>query len=150
MSSPIAAFDLETTGLSPRSGARIIEIGAVIIKYGVITAEFSSLIYTSQKIPLQVTRIHGITNDMLDGQPMPEDVFPAFMNFIGKIPLIAHNAHFDFSFLRHELRYIGFDLFNEGICTLELSRRLLPHLSNHRLETVARHLLGDLPEGIRL
>ena len=144
------AFDLETTGLSPSSGARVIEIGAVGIENGVITGEFTGLVSIPGNIPPYTSLIHGITDDMLIGQPKPEDIFPRFREFIGDKPLIAHNVRFDAGFLRYEFGRLGLGLSNPGICTLEMSRRLLPALPNHKLETVARYLLGNLPKGTRL
>jgi DNA polymerase III subunit epsilon len=142
--------DVETTGLSPRRRDRVIEIGAVAIEDGSFAAEFQTLIQVPRDIPWQATLIHGITDEMLAGQPAPEDVFPALKEFIGESILIAHNAPFDLAFLRYEFDLLGFPLNNRSICTLKLARRRLPHLSNHRLETVARHVLGGLPHGGRL
>jgi len=66
--------DLETTGLSPRHGHRVIEIGAVAVENGAIAEEFSTLIDAGVPIPPEVQAIHGITDEMLEGQPPPEDV----------------------------------------------------------------------------
>lgn len=142
--------DVETTGLLPARGDRVIEIGAVAVEGGVIIAEFNSLINVGRSVPIQAQRVHGINNAMLTGQPSPKDVFPRFYEFVSGAVIIGHNARFDIDFLRHELGRLGLGLNNHLICTLELSRRLLPHLPDHRLETVARHLLGSLPEGMKL
>jgi DNA polymerase-3 subunit epsilon len=140
-------FDLETTGLSPARGDRVIEIGAVTVENGEITSEFSSLIQATRTIPWQATRVHGVTNKMLAGQPLPEEVFPCLRDFLAEGMLVAHNAPFDISFLRHEFDRLGYGLSNRHVCTLELARRRLPQLPNHRLETVYRHLFGSLPGG---
>jgi DNA polymerase-3 subunit epsilon len=146
----IVVLDLETTGFSPHRGDRVIEIGAVAVICGVVVAEFQSLIRVPRAIPWQASRVHGITDEMLAGQPSPEEIFPEFCDFIGGSTLVAHNARFDLSFLRYELRLLGLGLNNNHLCTLELARRRLPHLPDHRLETVARHLLGQLPAETRL
>jgi DNA polymerase-3 subunit epsilon len=143
-------LDLETTGFSPHRGDRVIEIGAVAIICGEIVAEFQSLIRVPRSIPWQVSQVHGITGAMLVGQPLPEEIFPEFCNFIDGSILVAHNARFDLTFLRYELRRLGMALDNRHRCTLELARRHLPHLPDHRLATVARHLLGPLPAETRL
>ncbi len=143
-------IDLETTGLSPIRGERVIEVGAVAVESGDVVDEFHSLIQVPRRIPWQAARLHGITGEMLVGQPLPEEVYPALRNFIGGSTLVAHNAPFDLSFLRHELGRLGFRLPNRHVCTLELARRRFPRLDNHRLETVARHLLGALPDNTRL
>ncbi|MBW1940905.1 MAG: 3'-5' exonuclease [Deltaproteobacteria bacterium] len=144
------AFDVETTGLSPLQGHRVVEIGAVRMNSGMITSEFHSLIDCGRTIPKAIQRITGINDDMLCGQPSPDVVFKGFQRFIGKAVLVAHNARFDRSFLRYEFNRLGWTLSNRTRCTLALSRRKLPRLSNHRLATVARHLFGELPAGVQL
>ena len=140
----LVVFDVETTGLSPMLGHRIMEIGAVRLENGTIDSSFHSLIDSGRPIPKGAQRVHGITDDMLRGHPPPEEVFEDFRAFISKSLLVAHNARFDRSFLRNEFGRLGWGLPNRMLCTLELSRRLLPELQNFRLETVARHLFGDL------
>jgi DNA polymerase-3 subunit epsilon len=147
--SGIVVIDLETTGFSPLRGDRVIEVGAVAVESGVTAEEFHTLVRVSRTIPRQASLVHGITDRMLDGQPLPQEVYPAFRDFIGGSTLVAHNAQFDLAFLAHELGRLGMSLPNRHICTLRLARRRLPRLPNHRLETVYRHLFGGLPEGNR-
>ena len=135
-------FDLETTGLSPRYGDLVIEIGAVAIENGRLTDEFQSLIKIDKAIPWAAQRVHGISNKMLAGQPPATRIFPEFHRFIAQNPLIAHNAVFDIRFLHHEFSRVGLTLENSHHCTLKLSRRHYPHLRSHKLENLARHLLG--------
>jgi DNA polymerase-3 subunit epsilon len=135
-------IDVETTGLSPRQGHRVIEIGAVALNSGSIIDEFHSLLCVPQFISRDAHRIHGITNSMLIGQPSPEEVFPRFRTFIENSTLIAHNAKFDMGFLRSEFARLRLPLDRPCICTLELSRNTYPFLKNHRLETVYRHVCG--------
>ncbi|MHB8910820.1 MAG: 3'-5' exonuclease [Syntrophales bacterium] len=132
--------DLETTGLHPRQGHRIIEIGAVAIEKGVITEEFTTLIDAGIPIPTRVQAIHGITDEMLEGQPKTEEVLPRFYTFIADGILIAHNAAFEVTFLRHEFARMKLGFPNRHVCTLEMSRRCFPRLSDHTLETVYLHL----------
>jgi DNA polymerase-3 subunit epsilon len=146
----IIALDVETTGLSSGRGDRVIEIGAVVVEGGVLVDEFTSLIRTGHPIHWAAQKVHGISDAMLRNSPVPGVVWPEFARFIGSSPLLAHNARFDLPFLQHEFSRLGLSLPNPHHCTLELSRRRLPHLPNHRLETVARHLLGELPEDCRL
>jgi DNA polymerase III subunit epsilon len=141
----IVAFDVETTGLYPHRGHRVIEIGAVRVVNGELTEEFHSLIDCGGSISMSAQRIHGITPAMLRGQPQPAAVFAAFRDFIGQAPLAAHNAPFDLSFLRNEFARLGWPMLNRTMCTLEASRRRLRMLTNYRLETVARRLLGPQP-----
>lgn len=145
----VACIDVETTGLNPRRGHRVIEVGVVMFQDGQLAGEFHSLVATTRRISGEVSRIHGITNEMLQNQPEPEEVFPALQDIIGSNTLVAHNAPFDVAFLRHEFSRLGMALQNPVMCTLELSRRRYPQLPNHKLQTVARHLFGDPPTGHR-
>lgn len=132
--------DLETTGLSPRQGHRVIEIGAVALENGEIVEEFATLIDAGVTIPATVQAIHGITDEMLEGQPPPEEVFPSFSHFIGESVLVAHNAAFDIRFLRHEFARLKMSLPNRHVCTLEMCRLRFPRLIDRTLETVYLHL----------
>jgi DNA polymerase-3 subunit epsilon len=146
----LIAFDVETTGLSPHRGHRVIEIGAVRVVNGKFVEEFQSLIDCGGNISMSAQRIHGITPAMLRGQPPPPVAFAAFRDFIGQAPLAAHNARFDMSFLRNEFGRLGWPVPNRVLCTLEISRRRFRRLPNYRLETVARRLLGPLSQDTRL
>ncbi len=139
-------FDVETSGLSPRSGHRIIEIGAVVLEGKIIVGEFHTMIDSGCAIDPRAEAVHGITSEMLRGNSTPDEAFPLFQEFIGNSQLIAHNARFDIGFLRTEFERLGFRLSNTVHCTLSLSRRLYPRLFNHRLETVYRHLCGEINE----
>lgn len=144
-----AVIDVETTGLFPGYGDRVVEVAAVLVEEGQIVSEFSSLIRVTRAIPRHVSMIHGITNDMLADQPLPEEVYPALGDFIGTALLVAHNARFDLAFLGHEFGRLGLSLNSRSACTLELARRRLPELPDHRLETIYQHLFGAVPDGTR-
>ncbi len=146
----LIAIDVESTGFSPARGDRVIEIGAVVVEHRRIAGEFHSLVNIGQRVPLSAVRVHGITENMLAGEPGPQDVFPRFQDFIGGSVLLAHNAPFDVGFLRHEFGRLGMGLTNQYRCTLALSRRRFPNLRDHKLETVYRHLFGPPPEGTRI
>jgi DNA polymerase-3 subunit epsilon len=138
-------FDVETSGLSPACGARVIEIGAVAMRDGSVEGEFATLVSVDCEIHWAALRVHGIRPAMLRGQPPPTEVWPAFLAFAAGAPLIAHNAPFDSRFLRHELGALGLELDNPVHCSLVASRRHFPRLTSHRLEEVARHVLGAIP-----
>ena len=144
------ALDVETTGFSPQNGDRVIEIGAVAIENQSIIAEFSSLIDADKMIPWRVQQVHGITNEMLEGEPKPDEVWSEFYKFIAGSILVAHNASFDIGFLRHEFALLGMSLNNRSLCTLKMSRKLYPNLPNHKLKTVGRHLLGESCEQMHM
>jgi len=99
-------LDIETTGLSPRRGHRIIEIGAIAIEDGHPAETFCSLVKIDRKIPLEAQRIHGIRDEMLEGEQRAEEVLPKLYDFLGNGVIVAHNARFDVEFLRYECRFL--------------------------------------------
>jgi DNA polymerase-3 subunit epsilon len=145
----VIVVDTETTGLSVKNGGRVIEIGAVAVENGQIVAELATLISTGTPISYGAYQVHGISQQMLAGKPTPQEVWPWFLEFAGNSPLVAHNAPFDRAFINHELHLLGMQYANPWHCTLQLSRRKLPRLFNHRLETVYRYLFGGLPEDVQ-
>jgi DNA polymerase III subunit epsilon len=141
--SRFVVIDVETTGFSPKNGDRVIEIGAVAIEKREIIAEFSSLIDAGVSIPLQAQQVHGITNEMLKGQPVSDEVLPKFHDFIAGSTLVAHNAAFDIGFLRAEFAFLGMEFNNPCLCTLKMSRNRYPQPPNYKLKTVGRYLFGE-------
>ncbi len=133
-------FDLETTG-AKTPPCRITEIGAFKIRKGKIAEEFQTLINPETPIPAFITSLTGISNAMVRNAPRFNDVKAEFLEFIGDSVLVAHNAHFDMRFLNYEIGKIHEDyrLGNPHLCTVQLSRKLLPNLVNHRLHTVAEY-----------
>ena len=132
-------FDLETTGLSANEGDQIIEIGAVKISNGKIIDKFDELIDPGKPLDPKITEITCITNDMLKGRPNEKDMVIKFMNWVGNLPMVAHNARFDLSFL--EMAYFKYDLGklkNTIIDTLGLSRYLESHERYHNLATLVK------------
>ena len=143
------ALDIETTGLFPQRGYRIIEIGAIAIEEGCPVEKFCSFVKIDRKIPRQTRWIHGISDEMLEGQPEAEEVLPRFYDFLRDDVIVAHNARFDVEFLRHEFSRLSLTLKNRSVCTLEMSRKLYPGLPNHRLDTVYRHLFGKIAANVQ-
>lgn len=96
-------LDLETTGSSPATGAGITEIGAVKVRGGQVIGEFQTLVNPGEPIPAFITVLTGITQSMVTPAPRIEEVFPAFLEFLGphqENVLVAHNAPFDIGFLK--------------------------------------------------
>jgi DNA polymerase III subunit epsilon len=145
----LIVVDVETTGLSVARGGRVIELGAVAVEEGAIAAELDTLICVDAPISYGAFRVHGISREMLSEKPGPEEVWPWFLKFVGMSPLVAHNSAFDSAFIRKELSLLGLSLDNRWHCTVRKSRRVLPHLPDHRLDTVYRHLFGNLPKDLR-
>jgi len=143
-------FDVETTGLRLWRNDRIIEIGAVAVIGDDMIEEFHTLIDADKPITKAAQKIHGITIEMLVGQPMAKEALSAFQRFMGNSPLVAHNADFDIGFLGYEYSRIGRGLPNRHVCTLKLSRKLYPGLTDYRLETVVKHVFGTEVDKNRL
>lgn len=132
-------FDIETTGLDPAT-SEITEIGALLIKGSELKDMFSSLIKPVAPISAEITRLTGIDDELVKDAPSIAEVLPRFIQFAGPLPLIAHNADFDVSFIReHWRRLKGAELPNSIYCTVKLSRRILPGLKNYKLHTIAEH-----------
>jgi DNA polymerase III subunit epsilon len=136
---PVIVFDFETTGLSPRSGDRAIEIGAVLIDNNKIIARFHSLMNPGIRVSPFIQGLTGITNVMVQSAPGCAEVMAGFIEFAGHYPLVAHNASFDSRFLDAELARIGRARINDLVCTLLIARRVYPHISSHKLETLVRY-----------
>ncbi len=129
--------DLETTGGGTRHH-RIIEIGAVKIVNRRITETFKSFIDPQRGIPDYVIKITGIKPSMLVNAPLASEILPKFLDFLGDSVVIAHNLPYDLGFLNTTLsRYGSRRVHNHALCTLELSRLLVPELRNHKLEDLA-------------
>ena len=132
------AFDLETTGLYPRRD-RIIEIGAVRMRNGQEIDRFQSFVDPKRPLSEEVSKLTGITSDMLAGAPDIETVMPRFMEFVGDSVLVAHNAEFDTCYIRRECARLGIPCDITSFDTLTLSQNLLPELGRHKLDIVAKH-----------
>lgn len=130
-------FDLETTGLKASEGDSIIEIGAVKMQNGKIIDKFDELIDPKVNLSEEIVNITGITNEMLKGKPGEEEIVKKFMNWVGDLPLVAHNAKFDISFLK--MAFLKYDigrLENTLIDTLGLSRYLESNERYHNLASL--------------
>ncbi|MCL2153003.1 MAG: exonuclease domain-containing protein [Oscillospiraceae bacterium] len=136
-------FDIETTGFSAAKD-KITEIGAAKIVGGKIVETLGELINPQTGIPRHITEITGITNEMVKGKESITGVLPRFLEFCKGSTLVAHNAKFDISFIRHNALSQGLEFNYETVDTLSLARELLPHLANHKLQTVANELGIDL------
>jgi len=135
-------FDVETTGLSPVDGDRIIEIAAVRVKGAQVVDQFYSLVNPQRSIPSQASQVNNITDDMVTRAPVAIDVLPQMIHFIGGACVAGHNVRFDLNFLCYELALIGRKLNDQtpAVDTLKMARDLLPYLSNHKLAYLARSL----------
>lgn len=135
-------FDTETTGLEPSEGDEIIQIGAVrIVNRRLLRHEsFDQLIDPRRILPPKSVKIHGISADMLSGQPPIERALPIFRAFVADTVLVAHNAAFDMRFLELKEASTGIRFDRPVLDTFLLSAVLFPNQESHRLEEIAERL----------
>ncbi len=132
-------FDTETTGLNPSQGDEIIQIGATRILNGKLLQGdgFEQLVDPKRSLPPESTKIHGITPEMLVGQPDIVKVLPALHAFASDTVLVAHNAAFDMRFLQLKEEVTGLKFDHPVLDTLLLSAIIHPNQDSHRLEAIA-------------
>ena len=144
--------DTETTGLSTESCC-LIEVSALRVREGRVAAEFSTLIrppwrevqkngqWQEGYVDDFIQGLTGITDEMLEGAPLPEEALPQVEEFLGRDLLLGHNVGFDTAFLYDSFqKYLGRPLGNNSLDQLRLARKLLPQLPHHRLGDVAAAL----------
>ncbi|OUS41263.1 DNA polymerase III subunit epsilon [Oleispira antarctica] len=135
----LVILDFETTGLSPDSGDRAIEIGAVRLVNGLVTEQFQELMNPGRRVSGFIEDYTGITNQMLVRVDSCEDVMGRFADFIADDNLIAHNASFDKRFLDAEFARINYSYSGEFSCSLLLSRRIFQDAHSHKLGELVRY-----------
>lgn len=136
-------FDVETTGLYPDRGDRIIEIAGIKIVDGKIQEEqvFNTLVNPGRPISPEASEVSKITDAMVTDAPTMADVLPKFLEFIEDSTLVAHNAQFDMSFLQSEMMHAQLETsLPQYQCTLDLSRRIFPYQQQHNLDIVMRRM----------
>jgi len=132
-------FDTETTGFNAAGGDQMIEIGAVKICDGVITDRFDELINPFRHIPDKITELTCITDEMVKDKDNEENVTKRFLDWAGDLPMVAHNAKFDISFIEMSMRKYNLGEFtNTVVDTLELSRTLDQGFSRHGLSALVK------------
>lgn len=145
------SVDVETTGLYPDKGDKIVEIAAVRFdqrrKSKEPMAIFSSIINPLRHIPENVCEIHGITDDIAQNAPPFSDIIPTFLHFINDEVLIAYNADFDMYFINKELQHNERETLSNPIFdSFKVAKRFLL-LPNYKLGDVAAHLNIEFPAG---
>jgi DNA polymerase-3 subunit epsilon len=136
----IVVLDFETTGLSPNSGDRAIEIGAVRIEAGEVVDRFQELMNPGCRVSTFIEDYTGISNEMLKDAPPCEEVMERFASFVGESNMLAHNASFDKRFLDAELARISRSYSGEFTCSLLAARRIFQDAPNHRLGTLVDYI----------
>lgn len=144
-------LDTETTGLFPKEGARIIEIGCVeLVDLKKTGDTYRVLINPEMSIPQVTIDIHHITDDMVKDAPKFKQITDEFLEYIRGSELIIHNSKFDIEMLNSELKRLDkgtiWDYVSNVICTLELDKRLFPEERKHKLDNICERLGLDLTE----
>lgn len=132
-------IDIETNGLM-YDCCEIIEISALKYANGVKIGSFSTLIKPSLKIDPFITKLTGITDEMVANAPGISESIIKFFDYVGNDILLGYNVNFDVNFLYDNLmRCHGIPLTNSFVDVLRIARRVLPELPNHRQVTLAEH-----------
>ena len=127
-----AVIDVETTGGSFNS-ERLTEIAVYLHDGNNIVDEFSTLINPEQPIPYMITRITGISNEMVADAPRFCEVARRIVEMTEGAVFVAHNASFDYNFVRQEFKRLGYNYKRSTLCTVKLSRKLLPGYASYSL-----------------
>jgi DNA polymerase-3 subunit epsilon len=141
-------LDTETTGLEPKDGHKIIEIGCVEMVNRRFTGNnFHEYLQPDREIEAEAIEVHGITNEFLQDKPRFEDVADRFMEYVKGAELIIHNAPFDIGFLNHELRQMNSSWGRIGdhcevTDTLVMARNMFPGQKNN-LDALCRRYYID-------
>jgi DNA polymerase III subunit epsilon len=131
----IAFLDLETTGMSP-ARERITEVGLVLVDDGQVVEEYSQLVHPEQPIPPEITYLTGITNDMVRDAPPFAAIALLLQDKLQGRLIVAHNARFDYGFLKAEFARLDLPFITKPLCTVRLSRALYPQASGHGLDAI--------------
>ncbi len=138
---PVTVLDFETTGLSPKNGDRVIEVGAVKVRGGRPAQTYQSLVYYTDRLSPRITNLTGIRPWELQKAPPAEAVFQQLLDFLGSDLIVCHNAAFEKRFFASELERTRLNTRQlKFACTLKLARKYLPHAPNYRLETLIKIL----------
>lgn len=136
---PLALVDLETTGTHPRTD-RIIEIGVVLVEPDGGSREWQSLIDPEVSVPPFIENLTGISSGDVAGAPRFGDIADELFLMLEDRIFVAHNARFDYGFLRHAFQRAGLKFHRQPLCTVKLSRQLYPAFSRHSLDAlIGRH-----------
>ena len=133
--SDLAIVDLETTGLTARYD-RIIEIAILRVQNGEVTETYSSLVDPEMIISPYIEGLTGITNEDLRDAPTFTSIRNDVFRLLDGALFVAHNARFDYGFVREEFRREGIGWSAQCLCTVRLSRRLFPEHRKHSLDSI--------------
>lgn len=134
-----AIVDIETTG-GHASANGITEIAICVHDGKKVTDRYSTLINPKREIPVYISALTGITDDMVKDAPVFDDVAPDIYHLLNNKIFVAHNVNFDYSFVRYHLSAAGYELNCKKLCTVRLGRKIMPGLPSYSLGRLCRHL----------
>ena len=134
-----AIVDIETTG-GHASANGITEIAICIHNGKKVIERYSTLVNPHREIPIYISALTGITNDMVQNAPPFEDVAHDVYHLLNNKTFVAHNVNFDYSFVRYHLAAAGYELQCNKLCTVRLGRKIMPGLPSYSLGKLCRHL----------
>jgi DNA polymerase-3 subunit epsilon len=132
-------IDIETTGGSPRND-RITEVAIFVHDGNDVIDQFSTLINPERSIPYFITGLTGISNEMVADAPKFYEVAKKVVEITEGRTFVAHNASFDYQFIRQEFKNLGYTFKRDVLCTVKLSRRLIPGLKSYSLGNLCNDL----------
>lgn len=127
-----AVIDVETTG-GGINGNRLTEVCIVLLKGPVIVKKYTSLINPEKHIPAQITALTGINDELVANAPKFHEVAKEIEEITRNAIFVAHNVNFDYNVVRNEFKELGFDFNRKKLCTVRLSRKLIPGLFSYSL-----------------
>lgn len=137
--------DLETTG-GQAEHHRVTEIGAVKMRGREVVETFQTLLDPQRRIPPRISQLTGITDEMVRGQPVFAEIAGTFRDFVGESILVAHNANFDYSFLRKEFERLEQNFRRPTLCTVSAMRKYFPGLKSYSLGALCREFQIELTD----
>lgn len=136
-------IDIETTGGSPKT-EKVTEIAVYIHDGTRVVNEYASLVNPEKSIPAFITGLTGITNEMVAGAPKFYEIARELVELTENTIFVAHNAGFDYGFICEEFRQLGYLFKREKLCTVKLSRKLIPGLRSYSLGKLCSELGIDV------
>jgi DNA polymerase III subunit epsilon len=140
-----AIVDIETTG-GYAANHRITELAIYHHDGTRITDTFHTLLNPGRKIPYFITGLTGITSQMVEEAPAFEDMAEEILSWLNDRVFVAHNAHFDYSFLKKEFENVGVNWQTKKLCTVRLGRKIIPGLESYSLGRLAESLGIPIPD----
>lgn len=145
MKQPLVFVDVETTGGHP-SNSRVLEVGAIRVEEGKVVRTFQSLLNPGSPVPASITQLTGIATSDVINAPQFAAIAPELADILEAAVFVAHNVHFDHSFLKMEFDRLGAKFSPPLLCTVRLSRALYPGYRHHNLQSIIERFHINTPD----